>query len=174
METPNLSEEKWGKIYDVIGHVATLFQSNVIEKNDLIHDALLHVAKRLKTNYLEKGKFDEWVRKVTVNFCKDRTKDYYRKNTIYFEDLIKEPIFTYKHQSDDIKKKKRLELMEEAIKGIKPIDKQIIIGRMNKETFSTLATMLKKNKKTIIKHWKKTLIELNETINKKYFEIYGE
>ena len=174
MKTLNLSKEEWERIYKDIECVVIVFQSNINEKHDLMHDALLHVIKRLKTTYFEEGKLDVWVKQVTLNFCKDRVTDYYRKNTTYYEELIKEPIITYKYQLDDIKKKMIVELMEESIEELNHIDKQIIIGRLNEESYSAIAIKLKKNKKTIIKHCKKALIELRDIINKKYLERYGE
>lgn len=64
--------------------------------------------------------------------------------------------------------------MDESIEELEYLEKQIIIGRINKESYFTLATKFNKNKKTIIKYCHKALTELREIINKKYSERYGE
>lgn len=87
----NLDEETWDRILKDIESVVSLFPFNANEKQDVIHDAILHVINRLSTSYYEKGKFDVWVKKVTLNFCKDRVTDPRKKNTSYYEDLSKEP-----------------------------------------------------------------------------------
>ena len=158
----NLDEETWDRILKDIESVVSLFPFNANEKQDVIHDAILHVINRLSTSYYEKGKFDVWVKKVTLNFCS------------YYEDLSKEPTFPYKYYSDDIKDKIALEIMDESIEELEYLEKQIIIGRINKESYFALATKFNKNKKTIIKYCHKALTELREIINKKYSERYGE
>ena len=97
-----------------------------------------------------------------------------RLSTSYYEDLSKEPTFPYKYYSDDIKDKIALEIMDESIEELEYLEKQIIIGRINKESYFALATKFNKNKKTIIKYCHKALTELREIINKKYSERYGE
>lgn len=128
----------------------------------------------MNTSYYEEGKLDVWVKKVASNFCKDRLADPRKKNTSYYEELSKEPTFPYKYYSDDIKDKIALEIMIESIEELECLEKQIIIGRINKESYFALATKFNKNKKTIIKYCHKALTELREIINKKYSERYGE
>lgn len=170
----NLDEETWDRIRKNIESVVALFPFNANEKQDVIHDAILHVINRLNTSYYEEGKLDVWVKKVTLNFCKDRLADPRKKNTSYYEELSKEPTIRYKYYLDDIKDKIALEIMIESIEELECLEKQIIIGRINKESYFTLATKLNKNKKTIIKYCHKALIELREIINKRYSERYGE
>lgn len=170
----NLDEETWDRILKDIESVVSLFPFNVNEKQDIIHDAILHVINRLNTSYYEEGKLDVWVKKVASNFCKDRLADPRKKNTSYYEELSKEPTIPYKYYSDDIKDKIALEIMIESIEELEYLEKQIIIGRINKESYFVLATKLNKNKKTIIKYCQKAIIELREIINKKYSERYGE
>lgn len=174
MKIFNKNKNVWERICKDIESVVTLFPSKTYEKQDLIHDALLHVINRLDTNYHEKGKFDVWVKKVTLNFCKDKLTDSHKKNTRYYEELSKEPIIPYKYDLDDIKDKIALELMNESIEELQHLEKQIIIGRLNKESYFKLALKFNKNKKTIIKYCNKALTELREIINKKYIERYGE
>ena len=170
----NLDEETWDRIRKNIESVVSLFPFNANEKQDVIHDAILHVINRLNTSYCEEGKLDVWVKKVASNFCKDRLADPRKKNTSYYEELSKEPTIPYKYYSDDIKDKIALEIMIESIEELEYLEKQIIIGRINKESYFVLATKLNKNKKTIIKYCHKAIIELREIINKKYSERYGE
>lgn len=170
----NLDEETWDRILKDIESVVSLFPFNANEKQDIIHDAILHVINRLNTSYYEEGKLDVWVKKVASNFCKDRLADLRKKNTSYYEELSKEPTIPYKYYSDDIKDKIALEIMIESIEELEYLEKQIIIGRINKESYFVLATKLNKNKKTIIKYCHKALTELREIINKKYSERYGE
>ena len=184
----NLDEETWDRILKDIESVVSLFPFNANEKQDVIHDAILHVINRLNTSYYEEGKLDVWVKKVASNFCKDRLADPRKKNTSYYEELSKEPTFPYKYYSDDIKDKIALEIMIESIEELECLEKQIIIGRINKESYFALATKFNKNKKTIIKYCHKALTELKtiikychkaltelrEIINKKYSERYGE
>lgn len=170
----NLDEETWDRILKDIESVVSLFPFNANEKQDIIHDAILHVINRLNTSYYEEGKLDVWVKKVASNFCKDRLADPRKKNTSYYEELSKEPTIPYKYYSDDIKDKIALEIMIESIEELECLEKQIIIGRINKESYFVLATKLNKNKKTIIKYCHKAIIELREIINKKYSERYGE
>ena len=170
----NLDEETWDRILKDIESVVSLFPFNANEKQDIIHDAILHVINRLNTSYYEEGKLDVLVKKVASNFCKDRLADPRKKNTSYYEELSKEPTIPYKYYSDDIKDKIALEIMDESIEELEYLEKQIIIGRINKESYFTLATKFNKNKKTIIKYCHKALTELREIINKKYSERYGE
>lgn len=170
----NLDEETWDRILKDIESVVSLFPFNANEKQDVIHDAILHVINRLNTSYYEEGKLDVWVKKVASNFCKDRLADPRKKNTSYYEELSKEATIPYKYYSDDIKDKIALEIMIESIEELEYLEKQIIIGRINKESYFVLATKLNKNKKTIIKYCHKAIIELREIINKKYSERYGE
>ena len=146
----NLDEETWDRILKGIESVVSLFPFNANEKQDVIHDAILHVINRLNTSYYEEGKLDVWVKKVASNFCKDRLADPRKKNTSYYEELSKEPTFPYKYYSDDIKDKIALEIMIESIEELECLEKQIIIGRINKESYFALATKFNKNKKTII------------------------
>lgn len=168
-----LDNEAWISIYKNVESVVSLFPCKPDEKPDLIHDALLHAHKRLKTNYLEKGKFDLWVKKVTLNFCKDVVCNFIKKNTGYYEELYNAQNIPYNYDFANIKDKMAVELIDEAILELKRIDQEIIIGRLNKESYISLANRFKKNKKTIIKHCNKALIELRKSINRKFYEKYG-
>ncbi len=169
----NLNEEEWIKIYKYVGSVVEYFIINEKEKQDLFHDTLLHVMKRLVTNYHENGKLEIWIKKVALNFCKDRVTDHTRKNTSYYEELIFKPVISHKYDTDGIKEKRALEILEESINELNHFDKQIITGRLNNESYIALAQKANKNKNTIIKHFKKTRTELQKTINRKYIERYG-
>lgn len=169
----NLSEEEWTRIYNDIDSIIVYYTMNEKERQDLYHDALLHVVKRFSTNYHEKGRLNFWIRKVVSNFCKDKITDSKRKNIAYYEELTYKPIMHHKHDSDNIKDKIALELLEESINELNFFDKQIIIGRLNKESFLSLANKANKNKNTIIKHFNKTLAVLRMKINQKYYDRYG-
>ena len=148
----SLNKEEWINIYRNIESVVLLFSCNSHEKTDLIHDALLHVLKRLKTNYKEKGKFDVWVKKVTLNFCKDAVTNNIKSNTSYYEELYTAQNTPYIYDYEKIKDKMAAELINEAIMELKFIDQEIIRGRLNRESYTSLANRFHKNKKTIIKH----------------------
>lgn len=169
----SLNEKEWINIYRNIESVVLLFSCNSNEKSDLIHDALLHVHKRLKTNYQEKGKFDVWVKKVTLNFCKDAVANNTKSNTSYYEELYSVQNTPYRNDYEKIKDKMAVELINEAILELKVIDQEIIRGRLNKESYASLAGRFQKNKKTIIKHCNKSFIKLRKSINQKFYEKYG-
>lgn len=169
----SLNKEEWINIYRNIESVVLLFSCNSHEKTDLIHDALLHVLKRLKTNYKEKGKFDVWVKKVTLNFCKDAVTNNIKSNTSYYEELYTAQNTPYIYDYEKIKDKMAAELIHEAIMELKFIDQEIIRGRLNRESYTSLANRFHKNKKTIIKHCNNAFIKLRKSINRKFYEKYG-
>lgn len=173
MKHNDLKDEEWIKIYKNIDSVIVYFTINEGEKQDLYHDALLHVVKRFATNYHEKGKLDTWIKKVVINFCKDRITEYKRKNTSYYEELPYKSFIFHKCNIEEIKDKRALDILEESINELTIFDKQIIIGRLNNESYLSLAHKVNKNKNTIIRHYKKAQTVLQKKINQKYYEKYG-
>lgn len=168
-----LDKEVWISIYKNVESVVTLFPCNNDDKPDLVHDALLHVYKRLKTNYIEKGKFDLWVKKVTLNYCKDLVTSNIKRNTSYYEELLQAQNMPYIYDCENIKNKMAIELIDEAILELKRTDQEIIIGRLNNESYTSLANRFNKNKKTIIKHCNQAFLRLRKIINKKFYDKYG-
>lgn len=173
MDIFELTKEECERIYRNIEKIVLLFPSNINEKQDLIHDAFLHVYKRLKTNYREEGKLDTWVKRVTLNFCNDSISGKSKKRINYFEDLNYEPNISYKNDYENIKEKVAIEIALESIYELKHLDREIMIGRLNKQSYMFLADKFNKNKKTIIQHFNKSLLHLNTVVNKKFYDKYG-
>lgn len=173
MKEHNLSNEEWERIYSVIKNVVNKIPCNPCDKEDLIHDVLKHVIKRLKTSYKEEGKLEAWVKILTKNFYIDRINEKRKINMVYFED-IKANFRSPQYANDDLRSTLAIEIVIESIEELEYLDKEIIKGKLNKESNDEISIRLKKCRNTIKRHWAKIKKTLPLIINRKFIERYGE